>query len=75
VSPEYGIGKNTSFQVAQDVADNLRESIKTYSNPQQFTAKLYQRQGLEVERKAATYLSVNASQERKDFVLWANWIK
>jgi hypothetical protein len=41
VSPEYGIRKNTSFQVAQDVADDLRESIKTYSNPQQFTAKLY----------------------------------
>lgn len=75
VSPEYAIGKNTSFQVAQDVADDLRESIKTYSNPQQFTAKLYRRQGLEFERKAATYVSVNANQERKDFVLWANWIK
>jgi hypothetical protein len=74
VSPEYGIGKNTSFQVAQDVADDLRESIKTYSNPQQFTAKLYRRQGLEFERKAATYVSVNANQERTDFVSWANWI-
>ena len=75
VSPEYGIRKNTSFQVAQDVADDLRESIKTYSNPQQFTAKLYRWQGLEFERKAATFVSINANQERKDFVLWANWIK
>jgi hypothetical protein len=39
VSPEYEIGKKTSFEVAQDVADNLQESIKTYSNPHQFTAK------------------------------------